>query len=358
MFFIRFKLPAPTLEFPDDGEKLFARSLIMRRSLLGLVLVAVLSACNDSPPVTGMTSPNTISMAKSPPVNSLDESIYAIIALWPKGHSNAILSQWIAIKGMYAEGDLAGANAKLADLAAFILKKSPGMSDPPGGESKNAAAARLLSYMVLFLGGETEAPPAGTDNAAGLLTPDAPLTLITPSGHAGTQFEEGSVAENRLIVITQNAASFDFCDGPLPTTRCQYPLFYDIKSIPDGSLLKPGVADMCLDPHPFEHDDLLLAKPDASNPSVIELLAESSVPEFIDCSDIGGEEVATDRSLLGRVVHIASAIASRVGKLLAPKSAYAIDQGGGGEFGDFGSPFNWVGPDGCEIECFPSAPTP
>jgi len=324
----------------------------MRRSLLGLVLVAVLSACNDSPPVTGMTSPN-ISMAKSPPVNSLDEAIYDLIALWgPKGLGNAILSQWITVKSLYAQGDIAGANAKLADLAQFILKKSDDMSDPPGDESKNAAAARLLSYMVLFLGGETEAPPAGTDNAAGLLTPDAPLTLVTPSGHAGTQFEEGSVAENRLIVITQNAASFDFCDGPLPTTRCQYPLFYDIVSIPDGALLKVAVADICLDPHPEEHDDLRLAKPDASNPGEIELLPESAVPEFIDCSDIGDppEEIA-DGSLLGRAVHFASALASRVGKLLTPKSAYAIDQGGGGDFGDFGSPFNWVGPEGCEIEC-------
>jgi hypothetical protein len=308
-----------------------------------------------------MTSPNTISMAKSPPVNSLDEAIYDLIALWgEKGLGNAILSQWITVKRLYAQGDLAGANAKLADLANFIFKKIDDMSDPPGDESKNAAAGRLLSYMVLFVGGETEAPPAGTDNAVGLLTPDAPLTLITPSGHAGTAFEEGSVSEDRLIVITQNAATFDFCDGPLPTLRCQYALFYDIKSIPDGSLLKVAVADICLDPHPEEHDDLRLAKPDASIPGEIEILPVSAVPKFIDCSDIGEPppEEITGQGLLGRAVRLASALASKVGKLLTPKSAYAIDQGGGGEFGDFGSPFNWVGPDECEIECFPEAPTP
>ncbi|MDP9178466.1 MAG: hypothetical protein M3O61_12365 [Gemmatimonadota bacterium] len=325
----------------------------MRRLFLGLIAVAALAACSDAP-VTGTVSP-TVSLAKSvPPTNALDQSIYDLIAEWPKGLSNAIMSHWTNVKRKYEDGDVAGANKKFVDAAAFILKKTPDMNEPED-ETRNSAAARLLSYMALYLGGATAAPPAGTDNAVGLLMPGVPLTLLTPSGHFGAQFDGDETAEPRFIVVTQDANSYGFCAGPLPTTtRCQYPLFYDMKSIPAGPLLNPGVMGVCLDPHPEEHDDLRLAKPDASNPGDIELL--EVVPAlFIDCSDIPQfeEEALTDASLLGRAVHLASALASRVGKLLTPKSAYAIDQGGGGEFGDFGSPFNWVGPEEeCE-ECPP-----
>ena len=318
----------------------------MRRLILGLAAVAALAACSDSP-VTGTVSP-TITFGKAvPPANDLDETIYDLIAEWPTGLADAILSQWTNVKTKYAAGDEAATNQKLLDLASYILNKAPDMDDPPGDETKNAAAARLISYMALFVGGETEAPPAGTDNAVGILMPGVPLTLITPSGHAGTQFEGDETAENRIIIITQNATNFDNCDGPLPTTRCQYPLFYNIESIPSGPLLNPGVADICLDPHPEEHESLRLAHTDPDDSNDIELLTPASTPKFIDCSDIEDPEPPAI-TLLDRAVRLASGLASRVGKLLTPKSAYAIDQGGGGEFGDF-SPFNWVGPAFCEI---------
>lgn len=320
----------------------------MRRLFVGLVAVAALAACSDSP-VTGTVSPTVRLSQAVPPANDLDQAIYDLIAEWPVGLSAAILSQWTNVKTKFAAGDEAATNQKLLYLAIYILRKAPDMNEPAGPETKNALAARVISYMALFVGGETDAPPAGTDNAVGILKPGVPLTLITPSGHAGTQFEGDETAENRIIIITQNANSFDFCEGPLPTTRCQYALFYSIQSIPSGALLNPGVADICLDPHPEEHDDLRLAHTDPDDSNDIELLPPATTAKFIDCSDIG-EEVITDASLFGRAVRLASALGSRIGKLLTPKSAYAIDQGGGGEFGDF-SPFNWVGPEGCEIDC-------
>ena len=319
----------------------------MRRLLLGLLAVAALAACSDSP-VTGTVSP-AVRLAQSvPPTNDLDQDIYDLIGEWPGGLADAILSQWINVKSKYAAGDEATTNQKLLDLASYILKKAPDMDEPAGAETKSGAAARLISYMALFVGGETEAPPAGTDNAAGILMPGVPLTLITPSGHAGTQFEGDETAFNRLIIITQNANTFDNCDGPLPTTRCQYPLFYNIESVPSGPLLNPGVADICLDPHPENHESLRLAHTDPDDSNDIELLAPAATPPFIDCSDIDEYEPPVI-TLLDRAFRLASALGSRVGEFLTPKSAYAIDQGGGGEFTDF-SPFNWVGPAGCEAE--------
>src|SRR5687768_18248477 len=142
----------------------------MRRLLLGLLAVAALAACSDSP-VTGTVSP-AVRLAQSvPPTNDLDQDIYDLIGEWPGGLADAILSQWINVKNKYAAGDEAATNQKLLDLASYVLKKAPDMNDPAGDETESAAAARLISYMALFVGGEEDAPPAGTDNAAGILMP-------------------------------------------------------------------------------------------------------------------------------------------------------------------------------------------
>jgi len=81
------------------------------------------------------------------------------------------------------------------------------------------------------------------DNAVGILTPGAPLTLVTPTKHAGVHFDAGSVNEDRIIVITQNPTPYpNDCTGPLLTTLCQWPQFYTIESFPDGALLKVAQA--------------------------------------------------------------------------------------------------------------------
>jgi len=335
----------------------------MRRSLLGLLMVAALAACSDSIP-TGARSPSVDRIRTVEIAGTLNEDINSLIALWPKGPFEAITAQWKTIKKKVAASQLTDAETKLFELASFILKQAPTMGEPPDDESRNAAASRLIAYMLLYVSGETITPPAGADNTGGVLTQDEPLTIVTPSGQAGAQFEEGSVSEDRIIVITQHPGTFGPCEGPLLTELCQYPLYYDISSLPDGPLLKVAKAAIC----PVEtngqldaiHDRLRLAHPAPSDPAdyvaggtvrkvpsgeenieILPLITQN----FVICEDVEDPGPLTMKGgLLQRGARLASAVASRVGRLFTPRSAFAIDQGGGGEFTDF-SPFNNVDPE-------------
>jgi hypothetical protein len=243
--------------------------------------------------------------------------------------------------------------------------------DPPNGETREAAASRLILYMLLYIygGPDTEPPPyfPGADNAVGNLKTNQPLTLVTPSGNAGVHFDEGSTDVDRIIVIVQNPEPWGECDGPLTTNLCQYPLFYDIMSFPDnGPLLKiaqaaichPAVGEPYGPPDEDTHGFLRLAHKKPSNPDwytpgsivptdegedieILPLISQT----FLICDDVQYdppppdfyEEFGALNRGLRSVVHLAS----RVGKFLLPKSAFAIDQGGGGGFEVF-SPFNNV----------------
>ncbi len=195
---------------------------------------------------------------------------------------------------------------------------------------------------------------------------------MTSQGGAGVHFDEGSTKEDRIIVISQNLTEYGECDGPLLTELCQYPLYFDISSFPDGRLLKIAQAAVC---HPAvgafggppdvaTHDRLRLAHTKPGSPadytpggSIRDTPASQENIEilpyitqtFLACTGVewppvlGPPVLDESAGLLQRGVHLASAFASRVVKLLTPKLAYAIDQGGGGGFLDF-SPFNNVDP--------------
>jgi hypothetical protein len=357
----------------------------MRHRLLGLVAVATVAtlvACTDSIP-TGTGAPGAnlrVRTTEVVPTGTLDQEIIAIIGFWPKGQETDLLKKWEQIKKKYEEGQtdpkkLQEAIKKLFETSKHILKETKHMDDPPTGESPEAAAARLILYMNLYIfgGPDTDPPPydPDADNAVGFLRPNAPLTIVTPSGDAGVHFDAGSVDEDRIIIVTQNPTQYADCDGPLLTELCQYPLFYDIASYPEGPLLKVAQAEIC---HPEEgepggppdeatHLRLRLAHPAPSDAAdyvpggsvritpvgvedieILPLISQTFLPSCEDVSytPLPPEEIGA--SLFERGVRLASALASRVGKFLAPRSAYAIDQGGGGEFLDFGSPFNNVDP--------------
>jgi hypothetical protein len=205
--------------------------------------------------------------------------------------------------------------------------------------------------------GPNTTPPdytAGADAAVGILTPTAPLTVVTPSQQAGAQFPTGSTDVNRIIVITQNPTPYpDNCSGPLQTTACQYPLFYFIESFPDTKLLTMAKAAIChVDAGgnrlPLaDHDRFRLAHTKPASPSdytpgstirdnieILPLISQS----FVTCSNV--QYANAGGNLLERGARFASSL---IGKLVSPKSAYAIDQGGGGGFEVF-SPFNDVDP--------------
>jgi hypothetical protein len=385
-------LPAPPIESPTTVKKLLADST-MRRLFLGLVAVAALAACSDSNPTGTRASGANLGIRGTvidPAPGTLDAQIIEIIGFWPDIQEADLLQRWEAIKKLYQQGQtkpksLQDAINKLLDMSKQVVRMTGKMGDPTTGESQGAAAARLIEYMNLYIfgGPNTDPPPYDPDSesAVGFLTPNSSLTLVLPNGHGGVNFGKGSVNNNRTIVVTEDPVHYGPCDGPLLTELCQYPLYLDIASYPDGPLLKIAQAEVCHPPEgtfggpPDEatHDRLRLAHTAPSdaddyvtggtvritpvgeeNIEILPLISQTFLPS---CEDITWENL-TDANFLERGVRLASALASRVVRFLTPRSAYAIDQGGGGPFLDF-SPFNNVdpgeegptGPTGCEFEC-------
>jgi hypothetical protein len=344
----------------------------MRRRLIGLVALAALAACSDSSP-TRTTAPALNHRVRSTIVSgSLDDNINDLIDLWGQGQSTDFHNQWNHIKEYYQQGQtdpnkLRQAQKAVQALAQLVVKQSGKMQDdPPGGESPQAAASRLALYMLLYVfGGPNTSPPPyfpGADNAVGFLTPSRGLTLVTPSGDAGAQFDKGSTNVDRIIVIVQNPEPWGTCEGPLDTTLCQYPLYYDIMSFPDTKLLKQAKAAVCHPavgepygpPDSYTHGWLRLAHNKPASPSdytaggtiyegieILPLITQT----FLTCVDVEYDPPPGDFyeefGALNRGMRSIVHLASRVGKWLLPKSAFAIDQGGGGGFEIF-SPFNNV----------------
>jgi hypothetical protein len=234
------------------------------------------------------------------------------------------------------------------------------MSDPPGDETRPAAAARLVLYMATYVfNGPSSAIPSsggGADNAVGIVTPAAGGLVVTPSTNAGVSVPPGAVNQNTLIIITENLTPYPAnCSGPLNTKRCQYPKFYHFSQFPDQHLnvaakfavchVNTGTARAPLN----DHDGFRLAHEKPANPSdytpgstvvddieILPLITQT----FSFCDDI--EYALTQPTGLDRALAVAT---SAIAKFLTPKSAYAVDQGGGGESFEF-SNFNNVDPDG------------
>lgn len=334
----------------------------MRRRLLGLVVLAALAACSDSSP-TGTRSPGVLHPRSSASVTntSLNDEINNFIALWPKGLAQSLTSQWNMIKAKAAAGQLDLANKKLSELAAYIFNKEPNIGNPTPN-TPDGVASKLILDMILYINGGDP----GADEAFGILEPDQPLTLVTqPQGNAGVHFDAGSVHERRLIVVRPNPTFFpDLCSGPLDTTLCQYPLFYFIESYPDGALLKTAQAEVCHLPVNTDtgpgyrgptdegtHGRFHLAHPKPDKPAnyvpggvimgnieILPVITQTFIPTCPEGIDYFNPEL----TLVQRGIHLASTLGSKVWHVFGPESAYAIDQGGGGSFDDFGSPFNAV----------------
>lgn len=334
----------------------------MRSRLIGLAVLAVVAGCTDSTP-TSTLAKNPGSIRKVVVTGSLDQNINSLIALWPQGLSTASGTRWQNIKDSYNAGQISVAKSKLVELTKFIINKTGDMTQPPAGETKKAAAARLVLYMSLYIySGPNTTPPDYTpdaDNAIGVLTAAAPLTVVTPSTRAGAQFEAGSTDTDRIIVITQNPDPYPAnCSGPLQTTACQYPLFYFISSFPDTKLLKVAKAAIChinsgTERYPLaDHDRFRLAHTKPANASdytpgstirdnieILPLISQS----FVFCDNVSQPPPVITSNVFRRGLQLAGALASNVIKTISPRSAYAIDQGGGGGFEVF-SPFNNVDP--------------
>ena len=331
------------------------------------VLLLFALACSDNPAGSKRGVPAGGSFAITPS-GTLDQEIIAILALLPKGLETAATTRWGNVKAKYALGlsdptQMVVARKMVFELSAWVKMKGPDMDPPPFGEPRAAAAARAVLYMAMYIYNSPDAsPPAyftGADAVVGLVTPGAAATVVTPTGHAGVAFEAGSVAENTIIVVSQNLSHLfgPNCTGPLDTLLCQYPLFYNFEQFPHTRLLKGAKFAVChvsgggerqRQPLPgANHDNFRLAHPKPANPAdytpgstiredfgeSIEILPLIS-QTFTVCNDVDYTPEPPPE-IIGALSRMGRALA----KLMTPQPAYAIDQGLGGE-SFFFSPFN------------------
>jgi hypothetical protein len=353
-------------------------------------------ACSENPNAIKLFSRRTSAVVT--PTATLDQSIDQLIALFPKdlgardeqriqqGQNEDLnpLAEWNSIKRKYAAGifnpaQLAAAKKELFRLSDWITRNAQEMTTPPAGETKTAAAARLVLYMSLYVyGGPTTPPPSytpGADAVVGVVTPNAPATIVTPTLHAGVQFEAGSVAENTIIVVTQNPTPYPAnCSGPLQTKLCQYPQFYTFDAFPHKRFLKAAKFNVCHvnsgeTRYPLaDHNRFRLAHAKPADPAdytpgstirdqngeSIEIL--QMVPQtFSTC--VGNAYANNART--GGPLGVLSQFARGLQNLVSPRTAYAVDVGLGG-LGIDTSPFNDVDPLGLPdlaVQSFSVAPT-
>lgn len=344
----------------------------MRRSTscsIGLSLFVFLAACSENPAALKHAPLNT--SATITPTGSLDQTILQILSLYPKGLETAATARWGNVKSKYAAGlkdpsQMVVAKQMLADLSDWLTKKAPDMSTPPNNETKSATTSRAVLYMAMYVYNGPDVPPPTynptADAVTGIVTPAAPATIVTPTTHAGVQFEAGSVAENTIIVVRQNPTPYpENCSGPLQTKLCQYPQFYFFDAFPHKRLLKPAKFNVChvndgQSRQPLaDHDRFRLAHEKPADPAdytpgstirdqagenieILPLVAQT----FSTCE----HNSYTNVEIVGsRPLELLSRFASAVKRIVTPKTAYAIDVGLGGLSVEM-SPFNDVDPQG------------
>jgi hypothetical protein len=322
-----------------------------------LLLFAV--ACSDNPAGSKQLAAPRGAGFEITPTGNLDQEIVTILTLLPKGLETAATTRWDNLKAKYLLGlsdpaQMAVAKQMLFELSAWVTMKGPNMDPPPNNESKAAAASRAVLYMAMYVfNGPGTSPPTyftGADAVVGLVTPGAAATVVTPTGHAGVAFEAGSVAENTIVVVSQNNSS-NFtpnCTGPLNTLLCQYPQFYTFEEFPHTRLLKGAKFAVChinggSNRTPLGegiHDRFRLAHDKPANPAdytpgstirdqngesieILPLITQS----FTHCDDVEYTPEPPPEPVLTQALN---RMGRALARLLTPKSAYAIDQGGGG----------------------------
>lgn len=344
----------------------------MRKALPFTVLLASLlaGACSDTGPAGSTLSP-TGSFAKSR--STLVDGM--IRAFFPKGletatgtrfdHIDATLGTW---NGTQWSGDVKVARTQVTELIKFVKNKAreidPAALQP--GEDLNLAAARLALAMFTYVYNGPDAaltppaPPAGATDVVFEIVPAGTAALIqTPSKQAGLRLDDGSTLEDRVIVIAKNPLESEFterCSGPLQTDRCQYKHFYKFESYPLLKLQKSGRFAVC---HvfgtggptatedgyiqlahnlPADPDNYTTNTPGAIQEGQIEILPRATTQTGV----VSCNEPTTTIGVVGTAQRAWYAVAKFAEKLIAPKAAYAYDQGPEHN-GDFFSDFVGVG---------------
>jgi hypothetical protein len=344
---------------------------VMRRVLPLTVLLATLlvGACSDSGPTAGsqLRASSAFSASRATVVDQL------ILQLFPRGletatgkrwdHIDSELGAWNASTNSWS-GNVESARKHLLDLTKLVdLKTDDIEAGNLSGETKEHAKDRLMYAMNAYFFGGPDAtdvlPGAATDFAVQIVPAGQAALVQAPSLQAGVRFEEGTTNEDRVIAVFQSPNQQTArCDGPLNTDRCQYPLFYRFESFPHLKLAKSARFAVCPifdgnGPTHVEHDYIQLAHtlpaeaanytthtPGAIQEGQIELLPRATTSTGVTaCDEPPHEEIA---GILGAGKRLLYAAAQFAGKLIAPRAAYAYDQGPE-HLGDFFSDFVGVG---------------
>jgi hypothetical protein len=340
------------------------------RGVLLLLAAFIVVGCTDTQSSgTRNLTPTAPSLFASP-YPDIDQEI---IALFPTGLETATGTRWVNVTNKLAAGDHVTAEKMFWELVNWMIQKSSRLDDPAGPLTALGGLNKLIGdmYAVVFPG---QPRPGATglngDATLGLVLPNEATTIVTPTHHAGVAFEAGSVAQPTLIVIDQTPESFgQHCAGPLSTSLCQYPLFYRFEEFPHVRLLKGARVGVChvntgsFAPPEGIHDRFRLAheapeipSPEGTIVDGIEILKLISVADFMVCTDVSYQIASTSGNpfIRGGLAAM-NGVLSAARWVFTPKTAYAIDGGGGGFAFDF-SHFNVVDPiptPSIDFETFP-----
>jgi hypothetical protein len=336
----------------------------MSRVRNGLLLLAVagIAACSgDSPSSPSLVAPH--GGANRTTYATLDDEIAATIpTLYPNtGLTTATGERWDDVKAALAGGKVDLARKLLVNLSTFVVKRAL--------PSEKTAASRLILDMALYVYNGPNTPPPGApgatlQTAAGVVEPTTSLTLTTSHadgttiGDGGIHIDVGSVSTTTIAVISEVTGDYTAdCSGPFVYSGCQQPKFFRITLFPHDKLLKTAQVQIChvntgVVRRPLgNHDDLRVAHEKPSNATLytpgstivegIEILPFDATANFLTAD--GPCRTTYDNSLptgdqIGLLDRLTSPgaplmrLASAVGRILTPKSLYAIDQGGGGDF--------------------------
>jgi hypothetical protein len=342
----------------------------MRRQPLLIVSALLLAAaCTESvTPPSAWTVP-TSQRYQLTPAGTLDAEITALInALFGPAPRAKATARWTTIKSNVAIGHSTLARGQLAELVGLIKRfHQAEILPPPNHESVSTALARLILYMSLYVydGPDTPVPPSlgtGADATVDVVKPTAPALLQTPLKHAAANFDIASVAQNTIVVISQNTSFYESkCSGPFTTKYCQYPLFYHYESFPRQRFQKLVHIAVChvhtgnsYGPLPGVDHDLFERIHDKPADPVnytpggfpvpdegIEVLPRNPGSDptspIVECHGTSYPQVAlfnvpvAPSGVLGRALAVSARAANRAAQFFArivtPKSAYAIDNG-------------------------------
>jgi hypothetical protein len=344
------------------------RTFMMHRSTTVIVVAAILVAgCADEPTRPMLTRVDAQRLAATLP----DDIPSLMELLFQDGNATAAQSRWSSVLRMLEEGNTTQARKLMFDIADFTLMKQrqQQLSDPDGdGEATvQTGVTKLLSLMFnMTFPDEPPLPVATVGDAVITLVDSRAQTAVTPAKKAGIELEAGSTETPFLLVIDENPESESYlarCSGPLPTTLCQFPLFYNFHPYPRTRLKKMAVFGVCTlgnhgeSRHPrgpqdeAQHDRLRLAHPahpEHNNHPVVDGVTILPLVRvsFLDCEDTTfplPPEIGSANPFVRGAHYAMTHVGGAVMRLLTPKSLYAIDRGGGG-YDDFFSPFNVVDP--------------